>query len=256
MRVYVTQGLEEHFRKDKSDLHRRMFLLAVYREEYSAYEDLGAMLSALLTTRQDPDVPLLHKLISYAPGEVELRKLMKRFGISTSAELHDKSGFEELIPRNWFERFPRMNLRKALRTAADFFFVDCLKNQKTDGGCAFNKLKHGLMVVPNARRYIPAYPDIPAALFKTDRKRPEATANPVSLFAIPMSDDHLEERLRGIHFVQTSLRLISALRAITLHPETVSRRGFDEPLDLIRAPHLTDVHSFLEQVTKRDGSAS
>jgi len=67
VRVYVTQGLEEHFRKDPNDLHRRMFLLAVFREEYSADEDLGAFLDALLTHCRDSDVPLLERLMSYRP---------------------------------------------------------------------------------------------------------------------------------------------------------------------------------------------
>lgn len=142
LRVYVTQGLEEHFAKDKNDLHRRMFLLAVFREEYSAYEDLGAMLDALLSNRRDPAVPLLERLISYGVGHVELSKVMDRFTITSSDQLCQELGLPDLVPVEWDQQFPSLDLGKALRTAADFFFVDCAKSQKRDGLRAFNKLKH------------------------------------------------------------------------------------------------------------------
>jgi hypothetical protein len=41
-REYVVRALEAQFKTEPNDLHRRAFMLAVYREEYTAYEDLGA----------------------------------------------------------------------------------------------------------------------------------------------------------------------------------------------------------------------
>jgi len=248
LRVYVTQSLEEHFCREQNDLHRRLFLLAVYREEYSAYEDLGAMLDALLTHRATPEVPLLERLLGYSPGEVELSKVLERFTITTAGQLHDRLGFSELIPVAWAEQFPTLDLRKALQTAADFFFADCVRNQKKDGVRAFNKMKHGLLWVPNAQRYLPELIDAPAALFKTDDSKPNAATNPFSLFAIPMTDADLDNRLRSIHFVQTNLRMIAALRAIALYPEALSRRGFDKAIDVLRTPNMADVLNFIEQV--------
>lgn len=249
VRVYLTRSLEVQFVQDKNDIHRRMFLLAVYREEYSAYEDLGAMLDALLTNRRTPAVPLLERLISYGSGEVELSKLMKRFGIAGARELYDHLGLGDLIPLNWTEQFPGLDLQKALRTAADFFFVDCVRNQKKDGVRAFNKMKHGLLWVPNARWYLPNQIEAPAALFKTEESRPEAASNPFSLYAIPMTDEHLHGRLRSIHFIQTNLRMIAALRVIASCPEALRRRGFSNPADVLRTPNMADVLSFIAQVT-------
>ncbi len=183
VRVYVTQGLEEHFAKDKNDLHRRMFLLAVFREESSVYEDLGAMLDALLSNRRDPAVPLLERLISYGVGQVQLATVMERFSIASSDQLCQELGLLDLIPVEWKERFPSLDLATALRTAANFFFVDCARNQKRDGLRAFNKLKHGLLLVPKATVYMRQNQiDAPAALFKTEEARPEAADNPFSLY--------------------------------------------------------------------------
>jgi hypothetical protein len=250
VRVYVTQGLEEHFTKDKNDLHRRMFLLAVFREEYSAYEDLGAMLDALLTHRRDPAVPLLERLIAYGVGQVELSKVMDRFSINSSTELSERLGLLELVPSNWQEEFPALDLAKALRTAADFFFIDCATSQKRDGLRAFNKLKHGLLLVPKARIYSNVEIDAPAALFKTDDDRAEAADNPFSLYAVPMTDEHIDARLRAIHFVQANLRMIAALWVIARHPSATQRRGLNKPLDLLRTRHLTDVIDFITQVSR------
>lgn len=226
-----------------------MFLLAVYREEYSAYEDLGAMLDALLTNRRTPAVPLLERLISYGPGEVELPKVMERFGITGARELYDHLGLGELIPPNWTEQFPGLDLQKVLRSAADFFFVDCVRNQKKDGVRAFNKMKHGLLWVPNAKRYLPSQIEAPAALFKAEGRRPEAATNPFSLYAIPMTDQHLDSRLRSIHFIQTNLRMIAALRVIASYPEALRRRGFSNPADVLRTSYMADVLNFIDQVT-------
>jgi hypothetical protein len=203
VRVYVTQGLEEHFAKDKNDLHRRMFLRAVFREEYSAYEDLGAMLDALLSNRRDPDLPLLERLISYGVGQVELVKVMARFSIESSDQLCEQLGLMNLVPSTWKEQFPSLDLAKALHTAANFFFVDCLKSQKCDGLRAFNKMKHGLLLVPKATIYMRQQQiDAPAALFKTEEAKPEAADNPFSLYAVPMSDDHLDARLDGLQLAE------------------------------------------------------
>jgi hypothetical protein len=45
VREYVSRTLEMQFRSDPTDWHRRLFLIAVFREEYSTYEDLGALLA-------------------------------------------------------------------------------------------------------------------------------------------------------------------------------------------------------------------
>ena len=45
-RHYAAKSLEVEFQRDANDIHRRLYLIGLYREEYSAYEDIGAILSA------------------------------------------------------------------------------------------------------------------------------------------------------------------------------------------------------------------
>jgi hypothetical protein len=256
MREYVTCTLEERFLADKSDLHRRMFLLVAYREEYSAYEDLGAMLDVLLTHRQDETVPLVERLISYGPGQVALAKVIQRFAINTWQELYEKLGLDDLVPPGWRREYPDIDLEKVLRTAAHVFFGDCVRNQKKDGMRAFNKMKHGLLVVPNARRYLSTLIDAPAALFKTDDNESAAVLSPFSIYAVPMTDERLDGRLRSINFIQANLRLIATLHVIARHPDVIKRRGVANPVEILRTSHLADLLNFVGQVGRSEGVES
>ena len=250
VRVYVIQELEEHFKADPNDLHRRMFLMAVYREEYSAYEDLGAFLDAFLTHQVRPQVPPLERLISYGPGQVELARVMARFGVTTAAQLYDGLGLDGLIPTDFNDEFPKLNLEGALRVASSYFFDDCVRNQKKAGIQAFNKFKHGLLVVPSARLYHPELIDAPAA-YLNHPKAPETATMPVSLYAVPMEDGHLKQRIDSLHFIQANLRMIAALFVVTQYPKVITTRRFAKPLDIFRTGHLTDVVNFIEQVSNR-----
>lgn len=252
MRTYITTSLEENFKKDKSDPHRRLFLLAVYREEYSAFEDLGAMLYALLTHRRDPTVPILEKLISYKPRDVKLSKIMKQFRVNSEKDLCLQLGLADLIPPNWKEQYPDLDIEETLKKAAHFVFTDCIRNQKDDGVRAFNKLKHGLLVVPKAQRYLRSLPDAPAAIFKTDNSQSDSDQNSFTLWTIPMTDEHLENRLRGIHFIQVNLRLIALLFVVSQYPEIFQKRGIDNPLDALRIPSLADVLQFLKELNQNN----
>src|SRR3954465_6312804 len=69
IREYVARTLEEQYGRNENDWHRRLFLIAVYREEYTAYEDLGALLEAFLKSGDEGGVPL-DVLISYRPSRV------------------------------------------------------------------------------------------------------------------------------------------------------------------------------------------
>jgi hypothetical protein len=59
------------------------------------------------------------------------------------------------IPGEWVKWFPDLDLKKALRLACAFSFQDCATNQKRYGVISYNKIKHGLLVVPSGRAYKP-----------------------------------------------------------------------------------------------------
>src|SRR5688500_12769409 len=83
LRDYVVHALEAQFQAEPNDLHRRAFMLALYREEYTSYEDIGAFLDAFLRARADPQVQPLSRIISYGPGEVKLTEVLDRHQITS-----------------------------------------------------------------------------------------------------------------------------------------------------------------------------
>src|SRR4051794_27237477 len=73
VREYIVNTLEAQYNSsDKNDWHRRLLLIAVYREEYTAYEDVGAFLYAFLSAAADDSVLPLHRILHYKPSHVRL----------------------------------------------------------------------------------------------------------------------------------------------------------------------------------------
>lgn len=250
LRDYVTRSLEAHFAADRNDAHRRLFVLALFRELYTAYEDLGAMLDALISQRLEPSQPIVARLMSYRPIEVRLTDMFERFEIASWQMLYDRLGVPELLPRGWAQKFPDYNLERVLRVGIKFFFEDCARAQDEQGVRAFNKLKHGLLAVPSGRWYLPeTLPDVPAMIFATDDSDEGVREFPLTAYAVTMHDDMIAARLKAIHFVQAILRMISALLVVTQHPEAAERRKPGDPLNVFEHPHLRSVMHFVKQVT-------
>lgn len=87
LREYVASALENQFKAEPNDLHRRAYVLGVYREEYTAYEDLGAYLEAFLTNAEDHSITVMERLLRYGPGDVKLAKVLERRNIKTGDDL-------------------------------------------------------------------------------------------------------------------------------------------------------------------------
>ncbi len=251
LREYVMHTLEGVFKQDHNSFHRRLYILNLYREEYFAYEDLGAMLAALLVHQANPEIPVLETLLRYGPGTVKLAKLFEVHGVTSATQLHAALALDALIPDQWAKQFSDTDLPKALRVMTRFFFDECSKNQQPDGVKAFNKLKHGLLVVPDGRRYLSSQTvDGPAAIFANDDTATN-DINPMCLYTVPMNDEALEQRARSMHFIQANLRLLAALRVVAKHPEVVKKRlNASRPELLFRHQHLTDVVQLVQNVTK------
>lgn len=245
----MTRTLEEKFTADQNDVHRRFFTLAVFQQEYSAYEDLGALIDAIMTNRINPSVPILARIASYKVGEVQLLKVMSRFSASSPEDLYARLGLADLIPAWWTKVFPHIDLVKVLNVCASFFYVDCQNSQKPAGLQAFNKLKHGLLAVPETGVYVPGMgADAPATIFRTGKSKTEALQTPITVYAIKMEAQGLEARLRAIHFVQSNLRLLAALLAVRYHPNRVVKRLGAAP-GFLTHPNMKAVVEFAGQVS-------
>ena len=70
-----------------SDLHRRAFVLAVYREQYTAYEDLGVLLDSFLAYVGNASRPPLQRMMSYSPVEVRLSTIWSKHNVTSGDSL-------------------------------------------------------------------------------------------------------------------------------------------------------------------------
>jgi hypothetical protein len=98
-------------------------------------------------------------------------------------------------------------------------------NQKRYGVISYNKIKHGLLVVPSGRAYKPDVPDSPAALFLTPAERQKDGALPYTIYGFPSGDMQIEQRHASIEFVQCNLRLFAGLYVVARYPEALAARG-------------------------------
>jgi hypothetical protein len=157
---------------------------------------------------------------------------------------------DEWIPGAWAEWFPQLDLKKALRLACKFLFEDCVANQKQYGVIAYNKIKHGLMVVPSGRVYKGDLPDSPAALFSTPAELKKQGAPAYTIYGFPSDDLRIEQRHASIEFVQCNLRLFAGLYLAGRYPAALTARG-SRPQELFASPELFDVRHLIAEVTAK-----
>jgi len=251
VRHYASITLEGVFKADRSPLRRRLHFVNLLKEEYAAYEDVGAFLDSLLAYRSGTVSIPLTKLLDYRPKDVRLSEVFSRYAVSSGQGLFDILMLEEWVPDDWPRWFPHLDLRKSLRLACSFFYEDCARNQKKYGVVAYNKIKHGLLVVPSGKLYVPELPDAPAVLFPTDATLQQANINPVTVYGFQCDDSQIEERHKAIEFVQCNLRALAALYVMWRYPRSLAARGIADPKGLFERDELADVRHLIGEVTAK-----
>lgn len=249
LRHYVTKSLEDTFHADPNHLHRRFFILGIFREEHAAYEDMGAILESLIRFRRGNLKYPIEGVLRFKDDLVVLETLFRRRGIKSADDLYIALGLAEFIPEDWSSVHPQINCERALRRMCRFIYVDCQANQKREGVSAYNKIKHGLALVPNGRRFDEVLPDAPAVLIQN----PETdSVNPYALLGIPMTDSALEERCRVVEFIQSTLRAIAALYVLRRYPNDVMAAVKLKNLSgLFHTAPLVSVRDFMRQLSEK-----
>jgi hypothetical protein len=171
--------------------------------------------------------------------------------ITSGDQLYAALKIDEWIPIGWAEWFPQLDLTKTLDVACRFFVEDCAQNQKRYGVMAYNKIKHGLMVVPSGRAYKNDLPEGPAALFLTPAEEKKEGKPPYILYGFLSDDAQIEQRHTSIEFVQCNLRLIAALYVAARYPEVWRARGFNDAKGLFESDPFYDVRHLIGEVTAR-----
>lgn len=253
LRYYVTQTLKEAFESDDTDAdsyqkHRRLFIAGLYKEEYASYEDMGAILRSFLLWRKDDVKYPVEVILNYDTRDVMLKKLFAEMDISSPDVLYQQLGLEQWLRPKWNETHPDINPEKVLRTICKFAFDDCTQMQKKHGIKAYNKLKHGLVFVPNSKRYKSNAPDAPGIIFKN----PEDERDPYIILSIVMDNRVLNERCRNVNFVQSSLRTLAGFYLCHRYPEFLKSIDIMPPESLFLKESLSNLLDFMKKVTEND----
>lgn len=249
IRHYVADLLEEWFRRVSDDGTRRLYTLSVFKEEYAAYEDAGAHLSAFLRYRAGKATTPFEAVLQFKAKDVRLAALFAQHGVTAGGELFDALRITEWIPPTWAAHWPELKLEVTARRVCDFLVKDCARAQKEEGIIAYNKIKHGAIVVPSARPYLPRLPDYPGVLYPTSAQNPDVANAPLTVYAVNLTDASIEHRLRSIFFIQVSLRLLAAMYVAWRYPTLLTSHGPSGLGEWLTDPVFADVLKFISEVS-------
>ena len=247
LREYVNDTLSKAFQADPNPGRRSFHIVSLVQLEYAAYEDAAAILKALISMRQGKTDTVLAVLESYKPGEAVLASVLDESSAETAEKLYAALRLEEAIPADWGSWFPTLDLKKSLFLVSRFFVEECRTNQKGPGVAAYNKSKHGPLVVSKGDLFHPSLAPVPSMFF-ANKWPARYGRNPIVVYGFPSSDEMIENRERSIHFVQRSLRLLVAVLLGHIYPTEVLRRWGSLEL-MWNSSGLRDVVEFVAEAT-------
>lgn len=249
LRHYVAKSLEDLFKSDPNDVQRRFFIVGLYREEYAAYEDMGAVLEALIRYRKSELAFPVEGMLRYKDDKVVLANLFSRRRIGSADDLYTALDLQGCVPSDWRATHPNIDPERVLRRMCQFIVVDCQANQKRYGVDAYNRIKHGLAFVPNGNRYQPRLPNSPAIVITN--RQPKAT-DPYILLGLPMNDSALEQRVKLVEFIRSTVRAFVAFYLIGRYAKFLrDKRQINPPSALFNLPPLLSVRDFMQQLNDK-----
>ena len=249
IREYVNDTLRKAFKADPNPIRRAHHVVSLVQLEYAAYEDAAALLKALISLRAGASKSVLDVLESYKPGDAVLATVLDEAKAETSDKLYAALKLDAALPPDWAKWYPTLDLKKSLLLACTFFTLDCRANQKDLGVAAYNKSKHGPLVVADGSVLGPTLAPVPSMFF-ANKWPAKFGPNPVIVYGFPHTDDKIDERERCIHFVQRSLRMVVAVLLDDIYPDEVKRRwGSAEAM--WKSPSVKDVLDFITEITKK-----
>ena len=249
MRHYVSKTLEDSFKQDPNEIHRQLYIIGLYKEEYAAYEDMGAIVEAFIRWKLGNFRYPVEGILQYKVSQVVLETLFNKRKVKSPESLYNALGLEAWITPNWSSTYPGIDCKKVMKTMCRFIFIDCRNNQKEYGIEAYNRIKHGLAVVPYGKRYKKALPDSPAVI--TRNPKPQSR-DPYILWGLPMTDKALNDRATVVEFVQSTLRALAAFYVIARYPDFLANQlKISPPETLFNLPTLSDVKGFIQQASDK-----
>lgn len=188
-------------------------------------------------------------ILAYKPDRVVLENLFSRRKISSADDLFAALGLLEDVENSWSSFYPRIDCVAVLRRMCRFIYLNCKANQSRFGVEAYNRIKHGLVFLPNGQRYLHGMPNAPAVMIPT---RDPISPNPYTLLGLPIEDTALENRARLIEFIQSTTRALVSFYLIGRYPDFLrDDRKIDPAPALFTLPPLVSVLEFLQQLNDK-----
>lgn len=215
---------------------RKLAFISVFAQMMAGFEDTaGLLLSLKRRFSADPDcpyqnmftveeTPLFYTMVTFRDSRLD-----KVLGDITDNKVYDNFHFDKLVPTGLSEPgFLEPDLvRLGLLNMAKFLCEECKTNQtKNDRPLAYNKIKHGAIVLSEGRDVFPEHPSGPAIIMEA----PTAEAkHPLQLITFPYSEGEIESMKRAIWLSMVVRKVLLALYLWLGYEEFVRSKEVSHP---------------------------
>ena len=223
-------------------LGRKLAFISVFAQMMAGFEDIAALLLAL-KRRYGPDpecpyqkefgvgeTPLFYTMVTYRDSRLD--KVL----VSVSPDkAYQDFHFERLVPVSLSDPGflqPEV-VQGGLLIIAKFLCDDCRTNQtKNNRPEAYNKIKHGAIVLSEGRDLFPEHPSGPAIIMEA----PKADLTyPLQLLTFPYSEEEIESMKQIIWLSKVVRKVLLALYLWVAHEQFVRSKEVSHPGSLFDA---------------------
>lgn len=221
---------------------RKLAFISVFGQMMAGFEDAAALLLAL-KRRFSPDpkcpyqkeftvgeTPLFYTMVTFRDSRLD-----KVLDCTTLDKVYRNFHFDKLVPAGLSEPgFLQPELvRRGLLNMAKFLCEDCRTNQtKNHRPEAYNKIKHGAIVLSEGRDLFPEHPSGPAIIMEA----PIADVTyPLQLLTFPYSEEEIESMKRIIWLSKVVRKVLVALYLWLAHEQFVRSKEVSHPGSLFDA---------------------
>lgn len=223
-------------------LGQKLAFISILGQMMAGFEDLAALLLAL-KRRFSPDpecpyqkefgvgeTPLFYTMVTYRDWRLD--KVL----VSVSPDkAYQDFHFDKLVPAGLSKPGflqPEV-VRRGLLNMAKFLCEDCRTNQtKNNRPEAYNKIKHGAIVLSEGRILFPEHPSGPAIIMEG----PKADATyPLQLLTFPYSEKEIENMKQIIWLSKVARKVLLALYLWVGHEQFVRSKDVSHPGSLFDA---------------------
>jgi len=192
--------------------------------------------------------------LGYAAKDVHLHSIFDGRGISSVEDLIKSLKVEELIKNSYLSQEESASLRQGLNRVCSFLYDDCRLNHKEDGIIAFNKLKHGLVFIPEGDSYPGISFDNPGAIYNNPNESQRDTL-PLVLWGLKVDEENLTAMQKNINFVHLSLRLYVLVYLWFRYKDwlvSLPHQPFSSFSEMLNTYNLIDVRDFLAEIQQEE----